>query len=48
MTLYIFHKTLSLYEIRGTADRSIQWRSYTWAHLGTGPGINLFGPGIKN
>ena len=25
-----------------------QWCSYTWAHLDTGPGINLFGPGIKN
>ena len=25
-----------------------QWRSYTQAHPGTGPGINLFGPGIKN
>ena len=25
-----------------------QWRSYTWAYLGTGPGINLFGPGFKN
>ena len=25
-----------------------QWRSYTRAHLGTGPGINSFGPGIKN
>ena len=25
-----------------------QWRSYTRAHPGTGPGINLFGPGIKN
>ena len=26
----------------------MQWRSYTRAHPGTGPGINLFGPGIKN
>ena len=26
----------------------VQWRSYTRAHPGTGLGINLFGPGIKN
>ena len=25
-----------------------QWRSYTRAHLGTGLGINLFGPDIKS
>ena len=25
-----------------------QWRSYTRAHPGTGPGINPLGPGIKN
>ena len=31
-----------------TTTATTQWRSYTPAHPGTGLGINLFGPDIKN